>query len=211
MEARNMRALAALRSLIFACPLLALTLPSHADTISTTLSAFTGEPIEVELSLSDDAEDGTIRATVEIVSGVGDLRGLFLDLSDVSLLPGLLIDGDDVSGFEIGDVINLGQGSNLNGGGSPCPCDIGIVFGSPGIGIDDFALIEFVLSHETEWLSLSLFSEQRAGARVTSVALDMDGSRQGSSKLVGVVPEPGTALLVFTGLTMFGLSRSARS
>ena len=94
-----------------------------------------------------------------------------------------------------------GGGSNLQGGGSPCPCDLGIEIGSPGLGHgDDYQSVTFTLSHASLDLDVSLFQGQSFGVRATSVG-DVDGSREGSSKLIGVVPEPSTALLALLGLS----------
>jgi hypothetical protein len=190
--------------------LLCLSSAASAGTISTLLAPFTGGDVEVELTLSDDAADGTIHGSLQVVTGAGDLRGLFLDISDTSLLSGLFVTGDDVTGFMTGDVMNLGQGSNLNGGGTPCPCDIGIEFGSRGIGANDIASSEFTLSHDTEALTLALFFDQWVGVRVTSVGDDYDSSREDSAKLRGVVPEPGTASLLMLGLLGLGATRRRR-
>jgi hypothetical protein len=185
--------------------LLFLVSAASADTISTVLVPFTGGDVEVELTLSDAAGDGTLRGTLQVVMGAGDLRGLFLDIADESLLSGLSVVGDDVTGFATGDVINLGMGANLQGGGTPCPCDIGIEFGTPGMGGDDIASTEFILSHDTEALTLALFFDQWVGLRLTSVGDDYDSSREDSAKLVGgFVPEPDTASLLLLGLAGLG-------
>jgi hypothetical protein len=176
----------------------------RAGSITTVLSPFTGSEIGVELVLSDDAGDGSIKGSLRVTHGIGDLRGLFLDITDANLLSGLQVSGPDVTGFETRDVIDLGNGNNLYGGGSPCPCDIGISFGTSGIGMDDIGYTEFRLFHDVAELTLDLFSEQYVGVRVTSVG-DEKGGRKGSSKLIGVVPEPGMALLISLGLFGFGL------
>jgi hypothetical protein len=106
-------------------------------------------------------------------------------------------------------VINLGGGSNLNGGGSPCFCDIGIEIGSPGIGKDDIQSVTFTLSHDSESLDISLFEDQDFGVRATSVG-DAGGSRNRSSKLIGVVPEPSTAILMLLGLAGLAGVRTPR-
>lgn len=185
--------------------LLFLVSAASADTISTVFVPFTGGDVEVELTLSDAAGDGTLRGTLQVVMGAGDLRGLFMDIADESLLSGLSVVGDDVTGFATGDVINLGMGANLQGGGTPCPCDIGIEFGTPGMGGDDISSTEFILSHDTEALTLALFFDQWVGLRLTSVGDDYDSSREDSAKLVGgFVPEPDTASLLLLGLAGLG-------
>lgn len=174
--------------------------PAGATVIETTATPFTGDPIEVRITFDDEgAGDGEIWIGVEVAGGYeGDLRGLFLNLADDSLLAGLEVTGPDVTRVRKGSLLNLGHGSNLNGGGTPCPCDLGIEFGSPGIGADDIASTWVVLSYEGVDLDVSLFSEQLVGVRVTSVGTD--GRRNGSSKTVAMVPEPHTAGLVSLGL-----------
>jgi hypothetical protein len=183
---------------------------ASAGNLSTVLVPFSGGDIEVAFTLSDDVGDGTIRGALQVVKGAGDVRGLFLNIADSRLLPGLSVTGDDVTGFTTGAVIDLGTGAYLNGGGTPCPCDIGIEFGSSGMGKDDLGATEFSLSHETEALTLALFFEQLIGVRVTSVRDDYDSSREDSAKLVGVVPEPGTSPLLLLGLVGLGSTRRRR-
>jgi len=189
-----------------ALSLLAWLVPSFAgaSTINASASAFTGDPLEVSIEIDDDADPGNLVITLEVDgdSDTGDLRGFFAEVTNESLLSGLSVSGDQVTGsrFEADAVINVGRGSNLNGGGSPCPCDLGVEIGDPGIGRgDDFQSVTFTLSHDTEDLTVDFFSEQLFGVRVTSVG-DEDGRRGGSSKLIGLVPEPSTAVLAFLGL-----------
>jgi hypothetical protein len=183
-----------------------------ATSIDFTLMPFTGDPSEVEITLDDMAAgDGKIEIRVEVTQGVGDIRGVLFNITDDDLLDGLMITGDDVTGVKFRDVINLGRGANLYGGGSPCPCDIGVAIGLPGLrgGHDDLMSTTFVLMHETVDLDLSIFRDQLFGVRLTSVGDDCD--REGSTKLRGVVPEPGTGLLLGAGLIALGArSRSGR-
>lgn len=190
---------------------------ASAATISATATTFTGTPLSVTATIDDSSDPGNLVITLEVDEGgdIGDLRGFFADLTDDSLLAGLSVSGPEVTSsmFDTNDVINLGHGSLLSGGGTPCPCDLGVEIGDPGIGQgDDFQKVTFVLSHVSEDLDLSLFEEQAFGIRVTSVG-SVGGSREGSSKLDGtfpVVPEPSTAILMLLGLTGLAVTGSRR-
>jgi hypothetical protein len=193
--------------LLLAAPL------AGASILSSTATSFTGDPLTVAIQIDDETDPGNLQITLSVVGegDIGDLRGFFAHVSDESLLPGLSVTGDLVRGsfFDANDVINVGRGSNLNGGGSPCPCDLGIEIGNPGIGRgDDFQSVMLTLSHVSEDLTVALFRDQPFGIRVTSVG-SIDGSREGSSKLIGVVPEPTTATLMLFGLG--GLASVSRS
>jgi hypothetical protein len=183
---------------------------ASADILSTVLVPFAGGDVEVAFTLSDDVGDGTIRGAFQLVKGAGYVRGLFLNIADSRLLSGLSVAGDDVTGFTTGAVIDLGTGAYLNGGGTPCPCDIGIEFGPSGMGKDDIGATEFSLSHETEALTLALFFEQLIGVRVTRVGDDYDSRREDSAKRVVVAPEPGTAPLLLLGLVGLVSTRRRR-
>ncbi len=191
-------AVAGLLLLLLAAPL------AGASILSSTASSFTGDPLRVAIQIDDEADPGNLRITLSVEGDgeIGDLRGFFAHVADESLLPGLSVHGDLIRGgvFDADGVSDVGRGANLNGGGSPCPCDLGIEIGNPGIGRgDDFPSVLLTLSHVSEDLTVALLRDQEFGIRATSVG-SLDGSRGGSSKLVGVVPEPSTAMLMLLGL-----------
>lgn len=67
----------------------------------------------------------------------------------------------------------------------------------------------FTLTHDTEDLTLALLQGQLIGVRATSVGT-AGGSRDGSSKLISIVPEPSTAILVGVGLAALATRRNRR-
>jgi hypothetical protein len=191
------------RSWIFTLILtLGAVTPASAAVIEVVATTFTGDPMAVRITFDDAGADaGEVWIGVEVEGGYqGDLRGLFLNLADDSLLAGLEVEGPYVTNVEKFDVSNVGRGANLHGGGSPCPCDLGIELGSPGTGRDDISSTYVVLSHDDYDLNVSMFREQLVGARVTSVG--SGGRRNGSSKTIALVPvpEPSTAAFLFLGL-----------
>lgn len=208
----------------------ALGSSSIARALATEVIAtpFTGADTSVRVLLDDTG--GNIEVTLTVNEGLADLRGFFLNIGDFSLLDGLKITGDDVTEWEVGErsVINLTHGVNLNGGGSPCPCDIGIAIGTPGASKDDILRTTFVLDAAAD-LVLDDFAGELLGVRVTSVGNLSDGASGaidskdpkfdpkdpkddfkdehggGSAKLIGQIPivpipEPSTALLLALGL-----------
>jgi len=186
--------------------------PALASRIETILEPFTGSSSSVLVALEDDPSSGQILLSVEVIEGVADIRGVFFDMANDSLLADLEVTGDWVTSFDAsGGIIKEGGGNNLNGGGSPCPCDVGVQIGTSGIGRDEIRSTSFVLSHPDMPLSLSLFLEQPIGVRLTSVGVD-EYHRGGSSKLGGLlpVPEPHTGLLLAAGLIGLAFSGSRR-
>ncbi len=193
-----------------------------ADSVSATVlhasaSTFTGSPLNVSLQIDDATVPGDLVITLEVTgpgATIGDLRGFFIQVANESLLSGLSVTGANVTGtsFLANAVTAVGSSNNLHGGGSPCPCDVGVALGTPGIGSDDLRKVTFTLSHATENLDVSFLSGQDFGVRATSVGTGR--CRSGSSKLAGVVPvvpEPGTALLIGLGLAGLAGSRSRAS
>jgi hypothetical protein len=187
---------------------LLVSAPALGGPIQTILEPFTGSDSSVLVTLGNGPSIGEILVSVQVIQGVADIRGVFLDLdlADDSFLAGLQVIGQWVTSFDAsGSVIAEGGGNNLRGGGSPCPCDIGVQIGTPGIGRDEIQSTSFILSHPDMPLDLSLFFLQDIGVRLTSVGAD-EFHRGGSSKLGGIlpVPEPSTLVLVGLGVTSLG-------
>jgi len=194
--------------------LLGIATGAQALSIDTVTKPFTGTDSEVTVELTE--EGGDIRVTATVTLGLADLRAVYLDIANDALLSGMSADGEWVtdSKFRANGVIDLGQGSNLHGGGTPCPCDIGVELGTPGIGKDDILSTTFLL-HGSGPLSLSDFADQLVGVRVTSTGPD-PFSRGGSAKLAGrlpdtvPVPEPHPAPLIAIGLGALGYAGRRR-
>jgi Bacterial Ig domain len=114
---------------------------------------------------------GTLMFTVNVLGAggglPGDLRGLFFDLNDDSKLAGLAATGSSkITGFDTHDVIDLGNGVNMQGAASPF--DVGIKFGTPGKAKDDIQSVSFTLSNSAGNLTLDDIAHAEFGARTTS-------------------------------------------
>jgi len=174
-----------------------------------TVVPYTGTTSQVSVTFRDGADafsPGTVEVTIAVVANpnIGDIRGMFLNVSNNSLLSGLSITGTHVTQtvFNAGAVNNLSGGLNINPEG---PFDIGVEIGTPGIGFDDIQLTTFVIDHNTMSLSNADFTTETDpitgggpnqllfAVRLTSVGL-LGGNRDGSSKLGNgtpvVVPDP---------------------
>ena len=195
----------------------ALALAPAAKAVSSQALAttFSGDPTAVEIELTQSG--GDIVVTVSVVQDHADLRAVYFNIEDDTLLPGISATGQDVTDFKI-HTSNLGGNTSLVGNGSPCPCDIGVeigVLGSggpQGTGPDYIESTSFVLSHATLDLQIDQFMAQAVGVQVAGV-----GPRpcfDGAAKLAGVfaaqVPEPASGLLVAAGLGVIALARRAR-
>ena len=147
---------------------------ASATIVQATATSYTGGPLEVTLQADDAAIPGDLVITLAI-SGpgatIGDLRGFFLHVVDESLVSGLSVSGPDVTGsaFIANAVSNVTSGKYFNGIKMPCPCDLGVEFGTPGIGQDDLQQVTFTLSHATAALDVSFLANQQFGLFVTNV------------------------------------------
>jgi hypothetical protein len=211
---------------------------AHADMITQIATAFTGDPAQVQVTLRDGANvtlAGSVAIDLKVVGPQADLRGLFLNTLDESLLPGLLISGTNVTSVvkSANSVTDLGGGANIHPEG---PFDIGIELGTPGIGKDDLSSVTVTLKSPVRALKIADFFTvpdpvTPAGShalllavRVTSVLVGRE--RSGSSKL-GIdapsgntggitsvpvhAPEPtALALLAFGGVLAVGWPRKRR-
>lgn len=149
--------------------------------------------------LVKEMSDGSLEFTVVLnpeSENTGDLRGLFFDLADESLVDGLSVDGAHVTdeAFDANGVSDLGNGVNMNGGGRG-GYDVGVEIGTQGMSRDDIQTTTFTLSHDSEALTLDLIAGQTFGVRLTSVGPGGEEGREDSLKLVGTASElvPNTA------------------
>jgi len=179
---------------------------ASATTVQTTATSYAGSALEVSFQADDAALPGSLVITLAVAgpgATLGDLRGFFLQVVDESLVAGLSVSGANVtnSRFAVNDVSTITHRSNdFNAVKFPCPCDLGVELGEPGIALDDLQQVTFTLSHASQALDVSFLAGQEFGLYVGSVG-DAE-SRDGASKVLGIVPvpEPGSALLMGLGL-----------
>ncbi len=176
---------------------------ANAANLSFSSSVSTGSNAGVDYLLKESSTDpGSIDVTVTVNdtgSGIADISGVWFHILDESLIPGLTFTEITSTGAqgrtndfitrESTDANNadngLGNGVNLNGTGLG-NFDVGLRIGNSG-GInngDDFSSVTFNISHATQNLDLSLFSQQGFGTRLKSVG----NNRNGSSKLEASAP-----------------------
>ena len=169
--------------------------PANAASTSFSVNDFTNNGSTTEgLFTLEDNGNGGVQFTLDAGSyQAADIRGIWFNIDDASLLSGLNISGANITDQAIGDnsVTTVGGNSNnLNGGGGQAnPFDIGLSIGNNGLrgGRDDFQVTTFTVSHNAIALSIDNFIGQQFGARFTSVE-NKDGARNGSSKLLGMAP-----------------------
>lgn len=136
--------------------------------------------------------DGTLQITASLISTAvaGDLRGLFFQVSNESLLGGLSVTAStsSVTGFQqnANAVSNLGSGVNTLGAARAS--DVGIAFGTASTsGADDIRSVTFTLAHATESLTLDFLSQMQFAAVIGSVG-PAGGPRSATLRAVGSAP-----------------------
>lgn len=144
----------------------------------------------VWVTITENA-DGTLTFNVTQQGGIiGDLRGVFFDVADESILKSLVVAAASTD-IRIGDdsIKDLGDGANMNGlTGSDKGYDLGIEIGTSGIGKDDIRSYSFTLDSTARDLTLSDFSNVDFAVRLTSVGV-IGGARADSSKLLEITSQ----------------------
>lgn len=169
--------------------------PANAASMNFTINDFTGADTQVKFTLDDAiAGSGKVQFKVDYLSTgsntIADIRGIFFNILDDSLLSGLKVVGTDVTTSKFGPagtINSVGSSSNnLNGGGGTF--DAGVEIGQEGIGKGkgDIQSTTFTLSHNSKALTLAQFSQQNFGVRLMSVGSGT--KREESSKLKGQAP-----------------------
>jgi Ca2+-binding RTX toxin-like protein len=141
-----------------------------------------GNPL-AQIRIVENAPAGTLTFTVSQLTApgayLGDLRGLFFDVADESLIGTLkasaarhlteLRQGND-------SVSDLGQGVNMQGLlGSDGGYDVGIEIGTPGRSENDVRTFSFTLASSARDLTLHDFARVDFGLRIGSVGQDVNG------------------------------------
>jgi len=173
--------------------------PAAAASLTFNTVNFTGDLLKVNYILDDIAAGaGKIQFKVDVVTdstykNIADLRGVFFNIGDDSLLSDLMVTGSDVttSVFGPAGTVQTVGNANLNGDGNTHLFDVGVEIGTNGLkgGSDDFQSTIFTLATKSgKALSLDLFAKQEFGVRATSVGIGRN--REGSSKLAGIAPQP---------------------
>ncbi|SNT21467.1 VCBS domain-containing protein [Tropicimonas sediminicola] len=126
--------------------------------------------------LVEEVGDGSLRVTVSVDDtdgDIGDIRAVFLDLYDDSLLEGITITGDDVTDrkVKVDAVDSVGQDANVKGevSNSYGRYDIGVEIGTMGMSNDDIQTTTFIIDHATEDLTIDEINWQNFAVRMTSV------------------------------------------
>ncbi|MGC9505558.1 choice-of-anchor K domain-containing protein [Baaleninema sp.] len=149
------------------------------SSISFNIASFTGDDATASITLEETAEG--IQVSVSGVEPIGDISGVFFNLANDDLLGTLSVSGDEITNSNFaGNVSGVGDATI-----EPAAFDAGVSVGTAGIGSDDIQTTSFLISSDSGELTLDDLLGQEFGVRLTSVG----DSRNGSSKLSGLVPE----------------------
>ena len=156
--------------------------------ITFTIPGAAGGP---GLQVSAVENNGDIVFTLDVLDTAtltADLRGLFFHF-DETLLGGLSVTGNSLITkvvTQANGVIDLGSGNNMIAAASPF--DVGIAFGTAGIGKGDdlSGPVTFTLDGVAD-LNLDNFAHLQFGARLTSIGAP-GGKRMDSSKTTAIAP-----------------------
>lgn len=152
-------------------------------------------PVDTRITI-DELDDGTLRFNLEVLGAglLGDLRGFFFDLvgldSSGAGLSVVGIDGsEDVIGkqvFEEGGVDRVSRDVNVKGAVArqQGKFDVGIEFGTSGIGKDDVSDVSFILSADSG-VGLSLDNLDLADLALRYTSVGDESEREGSEKIAG--------------------------
>lgn len=112
--------------------------------------------------------DGSILIRLTVDGKAADIRGLFFDVRDASLIGDLMVSGANVTSamFQDEGVMDLGNGVNMHGEARG-PFDVGVAFGTPGNGKDVVGDTSFVLSSSSGNLTLDDLALIDFGVRLT--------------------------------------------
>lgn len=186
---------------------------ANAASMTFHASPFLGDSSEVKITLDDEiAGAGKVQFKVDVVPNpfIGDIRGVFFNILNNSLLKDLVITGSDITEVvkRPGDVAVTSNGSSIMYEGR---FDIGVQIGTPNRVQDDIQSTVFTLSHPNVALDIAQFMTEtdpvtNQGPKALLFGVDLrsigtvGGPRSGLSKLgAGVddkvtVPEPATAV-----------------
>lgn len=172
--------------------------------ICRSLSFIIPGPLETSVLVEEvmgDAGHTVLKFTVTALENglQADLRGLFWDVSDESLLAGMRVVPDqspDItdSAFAADAVTDLGGGANMKGDltNKGRGFDAGVEVGTQGIGKDDIDQTSFEIAVDGQDLTLDAIGGMRFGVRYTSVG--PAGHRSDSLKLAGAAPNAPDAI-----------------
>ncbi|AXI46532.1 hypothetical protein C1J03_11190 [Sulfitobacter sp. SK012] len=168
--------------------------------MNTIYFEITDGDVKVGISITEQA-DGSLLFDLDVLDDtgtIGDLNGLFFDLADDSITDNLILSGTDLTGQNIdaNSVSKVDGYNNINGDvvKEDGKFDVGVQFGTAGIGADDIQSTSFTLAtSDGSTLSLADVLSQDFAVRLTSVG-EMDGDRADSVKISGtsdpIITEP---------------------